>query len=415
MLQGELDADKAVAIAMVNNPRLQVVLGELGIARADLIEASTIRNPIAEAELRFPASPFRPFEVLVTQTLVDLFLLPRRRAVGKATFEAEKLRVTAEVIHLGAEVRESFYDLVATLQRVGMERTIVESTRTSAELARRMNSVGNLNDLDLENEQARYEEAKLDLARGEENALVRREKLLREMGLRDRMIDWRAREDFPPLADRELSQEEIDASLVSRRLDIAIAQREVEAAKAALPIARTSVVGDISVGGHQERESDGTKTTGPSIQLPIPIFNRGRAGRTRAEARLAQAEQRLVAVQAEAGSEIRAVRARLLSSRARVEYYRDVLLPRRRRIVELTSLQYNAMLFGLFQLLQAKQNEINARHEYIEAQLDYWKARSDFDLVVNGVGGTEEDNRSRRSPLERRTMADESAIRGGSR
>src|SRR5688500_10023655 len=61
MLQDELTVDQAVAIAMLNSPRLQVTLAELGIARADLIEASTISNPIFEVEVRYPAEPYRPF------------------------------------------------------------------------------------------------------------------------------------------------------------------------------------------------------------------------------------------------------------------------------------------------------------------------------------------------------------------
>src|SRR5688500_4982122 len=58
MLADELTADEAVAIAILNSPRLQVTLAELGIARADLIEASTISNPIFEAEVRFPKEPY---------------------------------------------------------------------------------------------------------------------------------------------------------------------------------------------------------------------------------------------------------------------------------------------------------------------------------------------------------------------
>ena len=46
LLADTLTADEAVAIAMINSPRLQVTLAELGIARAELIEASTVSNPI---------------------------------------------------------------------------------------------------------------------------------------------------------------------------------------------------------------------------------------------------------------------------------------------------------------------------------------------------------------------------------
>ncbi|HWW61138.1 MAG TPA: hypothetical protein VN181_07215, partial [Thermoanaerobaculia bacterium] len=62
-------ADDAVAIAVANNPRLQATLAELGIARADLLEVSTIRNPLFEAEIRFPGDPYRPYELRIAQTL----------------------------------------------------------------------------------------------------------------------------------------------------------------------------------------------------------------------------------------------------------------------------------------------------------------------------------------------------------
>src|SRR5436189_1566666 len=92
-LTHELTADQAVAFAMTNNPRVQVALAGLGIARADLIEASTIANPLLETELRFPARPYRPFEVRVAQSLVDLLRLSRRRTIGRIAFDA------AQVLH----------------------------------------------------------------------------------------------------------------------------------------------------------------------------------------------------------------------------------------------------------------------------------------------------------------------------
>ena len=122
------------------------------------------------------------------------------------------------------------------------------------------------------------------------------------------------------------------------------------------------------------------------MRVSIPIFNTGRAARTRAEAEFLRARYRLADVTGRAGSEARTARERLTAARARVEYYRDVVLPRRARIVELTKLEHNAMLAGVYQLLQARQNEANARREYIEAQRDYWSARVNMDRVINGIG-----------------------------
>jgi len=102
-LQGrKLDAETAVAVALANNPQVQIELAQLGLARADLIEASTIRNPIFSGEIRFPGSPAKPYEIALTQSILDIVQLPRRRAAGQAAFEAAKLRVASAVLGIAA-------------------------------------------------------------------------------------------------------------------------------------------------------------------------------------------------------------------------------------------------------------------------------------------------------------------------
>lgn len=387
MLQDELTADEAVAIAVANNPRLQVALAGLGIARADLMEASTIANPILEFELRVPGEPYRPYELRLAQSLVDLIQLPRRRAIGRAAFAAAQLGVTSEVLRFAADVRSSYFDLIAATQLVAQSRSIAEAAKTGAELAIKQHGAENITDLDLENEQALYEQAKLDLARAERRVIVAREALTRAMSLPDASIEWRVPERFPELPAGELDQQQLEQLAAQQRLDLAIARRELEIAERRIPIARLAAIGEVDVDVHYEREPSGEHTVGPGIELPIPIFNTGRAARTRAEAEFLRARHTLRALEAESSSRLRTARATLAEARARVEYYRDVLLPRRRRIVELTKLEHNAMLTGIFQLLQARQNEAEAERDSIEAQREYWSARTDLDRALQGISG----------------------------
>ncbi|HEV7767697.1 MAG TPA: TolC family protein [Thermoanaerobaculia bacterium] len=381
MLQDELTAEKAVAIAIANNPRLQVTLAELGIARADLIEASTIANPIFEFELRVPGEPYRPYELRLAQSLIELIQLPRRRAIGRAAFDAAQMRVTSDVLRFAADVRSSYFDLVAATQHVAQSRTIVEAARTAAEVAIKQHAAENITDLDLENEQALYEQAKLDLARSERQLVLAQETLTRNLGVHE----FRVPAAFPALPPNELDQTQLEQLAAQQRLDLAIARREVEIAQRGVPIARLSILGDTNLDAHYEREPSGEHTVGPGIELPIPIFNTGRAARTRAEAEFLRARHTLLALESEASSQLRAARAMLSEARARVEYYRDVLLPRRRRIVELTKLEHNAMLVGIFQLLQARQNEARAQSDFVEAQREYWSARTDLDRALQGI------------------------------
>jgi cobalt-zinc-cadmium efflux system outer membrane protein len=385
LLQGELTADKAVAVAMTNNPRLQATLAELGIARAELLQASVVRNPLFEAEIRFPSDPFRPYELRLAQTLVDLIQLPRRRALGRAAFDAAKLHVTYEVVRFAADVRGRHSDLLAASQRVALSRLNLEAAKASAELAQRQHDAQNITDLDLENEQAQYEQAKLELAHDEQGLLIAREALVRAMGLRDAALDWQLSHAFPPLPASEQDQQQLEQLAAARRLDIEIARREVDIARQQIPMARLAALGDITVDGHLQRDASGAKTFGPGIEGPIPIFITGAPARSRAEAEYLRASHTLNALLADSSSQLRAARATVAEARARVEYYRDVIVPRRQRIVELTKLEHNAMLVGVFQLLQAKQSETQARRDFIKAQRDYASARNSLDRALNGV------------------------------
>ncbi len=392
LLEGELTVERAVEIALANNRDLLATLEGLGVARADLIAASTLRNPVFDGEVGFPGDPSNPFQIGITQTLIDLFQLRGRRALGQAGFEAARLRVTRSVLGFAAEVRADYYTLQAAQQALAHQRTIHAAAEASADLARRQHEAGNISDLDLESEQAIYERAKLDLARAELDELQTRERLLADLGALETLPLTLPAQAQPTEGEQERSLEELEAAF-PQRLDLSLAQAEVEAARQALPLARASGYDALALGVQHERESDGAKTTGPSVAIPIPIFDRGMAGRTRAAASLRMAEQRLHALTVNARSEARAARERLLEARARADYLRTVIVPRRQRILYLTQLEYNAMLRGAFDLIRARQGLSDALREQVLATRDYWLAHTELEAAMSGVLGFSEQEK----------------------
>jgi cobalt-zinc-cadmium efflux system outer membrane protein len=398
MLDGELTADDAVRVAFANNRDVQATLEELGVARGDLIAASTIRNPLLDGEIRFPGEPAKPFELVLSQTLVDIFQLGNRKKLGRAQFEATRIRVGAAVVNFAGEVRTHFYDLLAARKILARHETIMKAQEAATELARRQHDAGNISDLDLENEQARYEQVKLDFARAQLDELTAREHLIGDLGLQKR-AELKLPPEFPALPEAEMTSEEIETQVMTRRLDVQMTQREIEAAQRAVRVARTAAFDDLAVGVHREREPDGKHTTGPAATIPIPVFDRGKAQQVRARAMLRQAQQRLAALTTTARSEARAAQERLLEARSRAAYLRDVVIPRRTRILNLTQLEYNAMLRGVFQLIEARQNLAAAQREEVLASRDYWVARTELRTALLGVGGfsvrTEKPERGR--------------------
>ena len=60
------------------------------------------------------------------------------------------------------------------------------------------------------------------------------------------------------------------------------------------------------------------------------------------------------------------------------------MIPLRERIVALAMRHHDAMLLGVYQVLLAKQAEVNAYREYIEAVRDYWIALADLERALGG-------------------------------
>src|SRR5687768_9175896 len=56
LLKRKLTADDVVQIALLNNRDLQAVYSDLGVARADLVQAGLLSNPIFDAAVLFPVS-----------------------------------------------------------------------------------------------------------------------------------------------------------------------------------------------------------------------------------------------------------------------------------------------------------------------------------------------------------------------
>lgn len=383
ILQGGLTVERAVRIALLNNQRLRAEFEEIGISQADLRQGLLPRNPTLEGETRSGGGG-RPGEVGVMQDLSSILQAPWRKQAAGASMQRANFLAAHEALAFVRETRSAFYGVQAAGQIGRFWEQIAAAARAAADLARRQHGAGNISDLDLENQQALYERAKIELSRTRIEALAARERLNRTMGTWGEQTTWEVLDDLPVIPADTISLAGLESIAISQRLDLAAADAEVRALSKSISLARFSQFPELRAGVHFEREPEGTRTTGPAVELAFPLFDRGQHAVARAQAQLRQAQDRQAALAVEIRSEVRAGRDRLTAARQLVEYYSDVVLPRRERIVEHTQREYNYMLVGVFQLLQAKQDEINARREHLEAQRDYWIARTELEHALGG-------------------------------
>src|SRR6266699_3158995 len=381
LLSRPLTAGSASQIALLNNHKLQATYEELGIAQADLVEAGLLRNPMFTFQRRFPG---QAMEMDVLKEFIDIFLLPLRKRIAAAQCEATKLRVGHEILKTAAEVRAAFYEHQGDQQLVDLRKTVADATERSAETALRLHEAGNLKDINLANEQASHAQAKLEFAKAQSQAAQSREKLNKLMGAFGQQTEWTVASRLPDLPS-EVSTSQLESRAIQQRLDLAASRQEFIALARSLGIARAdAILQQTEVGAHYERETTGEYSIGPSLNVPIPIFNQGQAALALGEAKLRQSQQRYLALATDIRSDVRAARDKMLLSRRQVEYFKSTALPTRTRVTEESQLEYNAMQIGPLQLLQAKQEEVKTGADSVEALRDYWIARAELEKAVGG-------------------------------
>lgn len=384
MLKERLTVEAAVQIALLNNSSLQANYELLGISQADLIQAGLLENPIFEASVRFPdvSTEGTNTEFSVKLSLFDIFMAQLEKKVAMEQFEQVKLLVGNAVLRLATEVQSAYFRLQAGEQMLLMRKDVLKASKAANEFAKRQRNAGNVNELALYMQESTYHKATLVLDRHEQHVLVLKESLSRLMGLPYDETKWRIIPELPYISKSEPSLDRLQALALKKRLDLAAAQKEVSVVKKALEVARLGVMPHIDVGVNTEREPDRTQLTGPMFEVELPIFDQKQQPILRTKAQLRRSQKQLAALKRDVHSEVKLARSELMTSKKAVLYYEDTLVPLHGKIVELTLEQYNFMLHGTYELLLAKQEEINTRRDYIEALRDYWIARSDLERAV---------------------------------
>ena len=382
LLASPLTADSAVQLALLGNRELQGEYEALGIARADLMQAGLLDNPVLSAELRFDGAT--SVELNVIQNFLNLLTLPARRAIAASSFDQAQLELGSKVLHVAESVRTTYYRLVADAQVIELHRQVVEATEAAAELAERQVRAGTLSRREQALHETLYARAVLELAEAETQLGIDREALNRLLGLWGADTGWRLPDRLPDVPPAAPPLEGLEALAVTQRLDLAAARKQVEVASRSLTLGRsTSVLSVLGLGVSVERD-DGTWRKGPAVRLGLPLFDQGQARVARLEAEVRRHSQGLAGLAIAIRAEVREAWHQLASAHAAVAHYRTVLLPLNQQILEETQRLYNGMLVGVYDLLRSKQDQITTGRDYIGALRRYWVARAELERALGG-------------------------------
>jgi len=385
MLAAELDESAAVKIALLNNRVVRERYERLGVARAELVQAGLLRNPVFAGNAKsFDGGT--EVELTLAGSFIELFYRPLRRRIAAAELESARAEVTRDLVALVFDVRRALVGVRAAERLVAARRTSVAAASASHDLMRGLHEAGNVTDPRLTAEELGEVRARLDLAAAEAAAVEAREPMQVLLGLWGRDTGWRVAGELGDSVGDGLDLERVESRSIAQSLDLAAHRSQIEAAAQAAGLARwQGVFPALEAGIASKRESsDGSWGLGPDLALVVPLFDQGQARRAKEVAILRERIAHHVSLAVEIRSAARTYRDRVASLRDRARYLRDTYLPLRTKLLKETLANYNAMQVGAFEVLLAKQQELDAQREYVETLRLAWNARLDLEEILAG-------------------------------
>jgi outer membrane protein TolC len=389
LLQAPLTQDIAVRVALVNSASLQALLAEHWANAAMAAQTGRIANPVLTLErVRNPSET--EIGRLLAFGLLDVLTLPQRSRNAQARIDQLQLQLSADVVGAVTEIRQAWVAAVAAQQSLGYAKQVFESAEASAELARRMYTVGNFTKLQRARQQSFYADSAAQLATASHAATATREALVRKLGLNQaQALKLRLPERLPDLPAVALSPDQVSQSATAERLDLQIARASLQSAARMQGLTAITSLIDIEMGIVRntaiERE-DGHRsvTKGIELEIRLPLFDWGDAQRSAMSAQTLAAANRLEAVTVDAASQLRESYSAYRTAHDIAKHYRDEIVPLRKQIADENVLRYNGMLIGVFELLADARDQIGSVIAAINAQQQFWQSDAALRAAIIG-------------------------------
>lgn len=386
LLAEPLDDANAVRIALLSSPGARALWAELGVATAERIQAGRARNPRLSGDVLF-SDEGTEIGLSIVQPFLDLVRAPARRRAAAAEYDAAEAQVARRLVELAFDVRRALVDARSARAGTLLARSAFETARSSFELMRELHAAGNVGDPALSAQEAELSSARIELIAAEAAEHETRERLSVLLGLPQAAGAWTVAGE---LGDAEFELPEAPAfeeHVLSVSFEYAAARRRVAAARATHALAvQRRYAPDLELGAAVKKEpSSSGWGVGPMVELELPVADAGDALSAGTRAKLALEHERARALELELRSAARLALARVDAAMDRLEVLREHHVPVHARLVTELLRTYNAMQIGVFQVLDARRAEIEARREQLDGRAEAARALLDFEELRAGA------------------------------
>jgi cobalt-zinc-cadmium efflux system outer membrane protein len=404
-LLGEgLTITEAVKISLLNNPEFQAAWMDIGMSRAELVQAGLFSNPTVGIALQFPSGGgLANLEAGLAQNIADLWQIPSRKHAASRALNQAILNLARKATKLAADAKTAYYQAAGATQLLAIRKENLKVARELLKMARTRQRAGAANQLEVNlsrsmalDSQLAEQSARLSKA----NALRR---LAKTLGLtrHAEKIELKTGITTPPPSPP--STDELVERALASRLDIKAAQESVGAAASRLKLEHARVFPNVELGLAMEREArkaqggrdvladtarasiaNGQLTApdiqprserdqdtdfiiGPSFNMELPVWDQNQAQIAKAAFVYRQNLRMLDALQRAVIQDVRTAVDQARTAWDIAAIYQKEFVPLAKDNLELSREAYQAGQASFLSVLEAQRFFLDSRAKYIEA------------------------------------------------
>lgn len=383
--QQALTLERAIELALRQNPELAAAMREEQAAQAAVQQAGVLPNPDLElsgdnlGNERKRGAGDRTASLQVSQLLELGSKRPARVRLAESAREVSAWETRAKRAEIVARVKQAFFDLLAWRERLALaEDSLRLAEQVAAAVARRVQA----------GKVAPVEETKAQLARSA--ATVEREQARRELAVaRSRLatLTGNPGQDLGEAQgdlERPYAMPDVDTLAARARAnpDFGRWASEVERRRAGVEVERAKSVPDITIKGGVTRFSvfdDQAYTL--AISIPLPFFDRNRGAIEEAHRRLDKSLDEQRGAQARWLAELSEAYQRTQAVAVELQLLRESILPGARSAFDAATKGYELGKFGILDVLDAQRALVQARTQYLRALAEYQRGASEIERL----------------------------------
>jgi len=378
-----LTMDEALALLRRQNPEVLSAALQVRAAHGDVTTARLYPNPtLSGAAGDFAIGPTNPHGLSVGQTVVgevgleQEILLWGKRSKRIATASAREAAAEAARADLDRTLsftlRSRFTDVLITSERLALAQENLAHYRETVRVSEARARTGEISPADLDKimlEQRTFEREVADAEVDRRQAVA---ELLPLVGLD--AVDVEAAGDLavPPVPD---DAARLTGDALARRPDLRAAERAVEAADAALALARAEAWPNVTLGveyTHSQHTIAGdlADQVGGTMSVPLPVFDRNQGDIERAEAEALIARHEVAKLRLEIPQEIRSALGAYAVARDRVRRFEEAFLREASEARQAAEVSYREGASSLLEFLEAERAYVGTQRDHLDALHD---------------------------------------------